>query len=383
MSNYGAPGQFDDSEIERQIQEEFRRRQQQALQSASGMSALSAARGRQPDAYSQHHISMMQHQADAAAANSPFAYTNNGVRGAGAGHHNSHSPYTRVTNPYGGIADARAAYSQGRGGSNSTPQATPSDAVAQLYAAQQRRAQLANSYGYVTAPGSRSALDQHYGAYGMNATPAPAVYSHDYGHENAYGAQSPHHEAAMQQAHMQDSYARSSSNPTPASSYPSSARRSPVEGNESSRNTPVSDVPGGSTKKNKTYKTGTGGKNKEMKQKNPMLQKVTSTINKPKITARVVIKDGVTMIEDGNLTWFTGCVPLGVEDDKYWLSELQVYLRGNFAEAFGATEEDIAAPMHGRNKPIALGQVGIRCLHCKSKLFSSVLFRFCFTNAPH
>ena len=37
------------------------------------------------------------------------------------------------------------------------------------------------------------------------------------------------------------------------------------------------------------------------------------------------------------------------------------------AEAFGATEEDIAAPMHGRNKPIALGQVGIRCMHCKRK----------------
>jgi hypothetical protein len=63
--------------------------------------------------------------------------------------------------------------------------------------------------------------------------------------------------------------------------------------------------------------------------------------------------------------WFSGCVPLGLEDDKYWLSELQVYLRANFAESFGATEEDIAAPMHGRNKPIALGQVGIRCMHCK------------------
>lgn len=76
-------------------------------------------------------------------------------------------------------------------------------------------------------------------------------------------------------------------------------------------------------------------------------------------------KDGDILPEPGK--WFAGCVPLGVEDDKYWLSELQVYLRANFAEAFGATEEDIAAPMHGRNKPIALGQVGIRCMHCKSK----------------
>jgi hypothetical protein len=58
-------------------------------------------------------------------------------------------------------------------------------------------------------------------------------------------------------------------------------------------------------------------------------------------------------------------VPLGLEEDKFWLSELQCYLRSNFAEVFAATEEDIAAPMHGRNKPIALGQVGIRCMHCR------------------
>jgi hypothetical protein len=63
--------------------------------------------------------------------------------------------------------------------------------------------------------------------------------------------------------------------------------------------------------------------------------------------------------------WYSGSVSLGLEEDQYWLSELQVYLRSNFAEAFGATETDIAAPMHGRNKPIALGQVGIRCIHCK------------------
>lgn len=65
--------------------------------------------------------------------------------------------------------------------------------------------------------------------------------------------------------------------------------------------------------------------------------------------------------------WYSGSVSLGLEEDQFWLSELQVYLRSNFAEAFGATEADIAAPMHGRNKPIALGQVGIRCIHCKDE----------------
>jgi tRNA(Glu) U13 pseudouridine synthase TruD len=92
-----------------------------------------------------------------------------------------------------------------------------------------------------------------------------------------------------------------------------------------------------------------------------------------------VIDGSIIKDAEGNATWYTGCVPLGLEDDKYWLSELQVYLRANFAEAFGATEEDIAAPMHGRNKPIALGQVGIRCMHCKSKCRVQVL---CFYELP-
>eukprot|EP00523_Entomoneis_sp_CCMP467_P002489 CAMPEP_0168763296 /NCGR_PEP_ID=MMETSP0724-20121128/24284_1 /TAXON_ID=265536 /ORGANISM="Amphiprora sp., Strain CCMP467" /LENGTH=1085 /DNA_ID=CAMNT_0008812483 /DNA_START=241 /DNA_END=3498 /DNA_ORIENTATION=- len=76
---------------------------------------------------------------------------------------------------------------------------------------------------------------------------------------------------------------------------------------------------------------------------------------------------GNTIVDEhGEQQWYTGCVPLGLADDKYWLSELQVYLRSNFAEAFAATEDDIAAPMHGRNKPIILGQVGIRCMYSKN-----------------
>jgi len=80
----------------------------------------------------------------------------------------------------------------------------------------------------------------------------------------------------------------------------------------------------------------------------------------------VPIHSGMLGDENGNSpVWYSGCVPLGLEEDQFWLSELQVYLRSNFAEAFGATELDITAPMHGRNKPIALGQVGIRCMYCK------------------
>ncbi|GKY94725.1 hypothetical protein MPSEU_000437900 [Mayamaea pseudoterrestris] len=68
---------------------------------------------------------------------------------------------------------------------------------------------------------------------------------------------------------------------------------------------------------------------------------------------------------DSDAVFYIGSAPLGVEDDKYWLSELQVYLRSNFAEAFSASEDDIAVLMHGRNKPISLGQIGIRCRWCK------------------
>ena len=38
---------------------------------------------------------------------------------------------------------------------------------------------------------------------------------------------------------------------------------------------------------------------------------------------------------------YAGSIPLGLEQDKYWLSELHCYLRSNFAEVFAAKPEDI------------------------------------------
>lgn len=49
--------------------------------------------------------------------------------------------------------------------------------------------------------------------------------------------------------------------------------------------------------------------------------------------------------------------------DKMKLSEHQHLLRFQI-EAFAATEEDVSTHTRGRNKPIVLGQVGIRCRHC-------------------
>jgi hypothetical protein len=49
--------------------------------------------------------------------------------------------------------------------------------------------------------------------------------------------------------------------------------------------------------------------------------------------------------------------------DKYKLSDHQTLLRQQI-EAFQATQDDVMTHTRGRNKPILLGQVGIRCRHC-------------------
>jgi hypothetical protein len=49
--------------------------------------------------------------------------------------------------------------------------------------------------------------------------------------------------------------------------------------------------------------------------------------------------------------------------DKYKLSDHQTLLRQQI-EAFQATEDDVMTHTRGRNKPIHVGQVGIRCRYC-------------------
>jgi len=56
-------------------------------------------------------------------------------------------------------------------------------------------------------------------------------------------------------------------------------------------------------------------------------------------------------------------VILFLPEDNLKLSPHQVLLRQQI-EAFEAVEDDVSSHMRGRNKPIAFGQVGIRCLHC-------------------
>jgi hypothetical protein len=57
-------------------------------------------------------------------------------------------------------------------------------------------------------------------------------------------------------------------------------------------------------------------------------------------------------------------VLLARPEDSEKLSLHQVLLRHQI-EAFKATNDDVLTHTRGRNKPICLGQVGIRCRHCK------------------
>ena len=56
-------------------------------------------------------------------------------------------------------------------------------------------------------------------------------------------------------------------------------------------------------------------------------------------------------------------VILARPEDNLKLSKHQVLLRHQI-EAFKATEDDVSTHTRGRNKPVTLGQVGIRCRHC-------------------
>jgi hypothetical protein len=60
---------------------------------------------------------------------------------------------------------------------------------------------------------------------------------------------------------------------------------------------------------------------------------------------------------------FTLPVCIARHEDSVKLSSFQVLLRKQI-DAFQASDDDITTHTRGRNKPIVLGQVGIRCRHC-------------------
>lgn len=56
---------------------------------------------------------------------------------------------------------------------------------------------------------------------------------------------------------------------------------------------------------------------------------------------------------------------LASEMDQNYLTPIHCFVRRH-VEVFSANEQDLAAPAPGRKKPIVLGQVGLRCVHCAS-----------------
>lgn len=66
---------------------------------------------------------------------------------------------------------------------------------------------------------------------------------------------------------------------------------------------------------------------------------------------------------------FSGCVSLSLPEDSESLSPLHCFMRKYCVEAFAAELADLATPRYGKAHTgrVVVGQVGIRCLHCKHR----------------
>lgn len=66
----------------------------------------------------------------------------------------------------------------------------------------------------------------------------------------------------------------------------------------------------------------------------------------------------------------SGILLLSLPEDKISLSETLCIVRENI-EVFIATEADVKAPAPGRKRPVVIGQVGLRCIHCRNATHQS------------
>lgn len=67
----------------------------------------------------------------------------------------------------------------------------------------------------------------------------------------------------------------------------------------------------------------------------------------------------------GQLRTPDGVLLLAMPDDRISLSETLCVVREN-VEVFCATEADVKAPAPGRKRPVTVGQIGLRCIHCRN-----------------
>lgn len=94
----------------------------------------------------------------------------------------------------------------------------------------------------------------------------------------------------------------------------------------------------------------------------------TKSTAKAKNNGKVSASNTVSPIQDEYLhKWMPGVISLHTPEDDDVLSPLHCFMRRYCVEAFSATEEDVATPRYGKSHgfKVTVGQVGIRCLHCK------------------
>ena len=94
----------------------------------------------------------------------------------------------------------------------------------------------------------------------------------------------------------------------------------------------------------------------------------TKSTAKAKNNGKVSASNTVSPIQDEYLQkWVPGAISLHTPEDDDVLSPLHCFMRRYCVEAFSATEEDVATPRYGKSHgfKVTVGQVGIRCLHCK------------------
>ena len=89
----------------------------------------------------------------------------------------------------------------------------------------------------------------------------------------------------------------------------------------------------------------------------------TAVVTSPSANITPVVQD--KYLDD----WVTGSISLHTSEDDDALSPLHCFMRKFCVEAFSATAEDVATPRYGKSHgfKIEVGQVGIRCLHCKDQ----------------
>ena len=69
--------------------------------------------------------------------------------------------------------------------------------------------------------------------------------------------------------------------------------------------------------------------------------------------------------QSGQLRTPEGVLLLAMADDRILLSETLCVVREN-VEVFCATDADVKAPAPGRKRPVTVGQIGLRCIHCRN-----------------